>query len=164
MLRRSVPVALAWALALPGGACRRPPEIRQHPKVTLTTGTPGGGFYPVGQGLASAYTGLLPEIDFHVRPSAGAVANVEAIQRGEADLGFAFADVAYIAFVGRLDSSGPFDNLRGVAVLELTPVHLVVGRDTGILDVSQLRGRRIGVGPPGSGTSLTANLILEAFG
>ena len=70
-----------------------------------------------------------------------------------------------IAFVGRLDgASGPYDHLRGVAVLQLTPVHLIVGRDAGIRAVGDLRGRRIGVGPPGSGTALTAELILRAFG
>ena len=45
--------------------------------------------------------------------------------------GFAFADVAYVAYVGRLaGASGPFDRLRGIAVLQLTPVQLVVGRDS----------------------------------
>ena len=57
-----------------------------------------------------------------------------------------------------------FDRLRGIAVLQLTPVHLVVGRDSGIREVGDLRGRRVGVGPPGSGTALTAGLVLQAFG
>jgi TRAP transporter TAXI family solute receptor len=106
----------------------------------------------------------MPDVNVDIHPSAGAVTNLEAIQRGDADLGFAFADVAYIAFVGRLDgATQPFDRLRGVAVLQLTPVHLVVGRDTGIHGVTGLRGRRVGVGPPGSGTALTASLILRAF-
>lgn len=61
----------------------------------------------------------MPDVDFDIHASAGAVTNVEAIQRGDADLGFAFADVAYIAFVGRLDGvTGPFDHLRGIAVLQ----------------------------------------------
>ena len=161
-VRRAL-AALGAALAIAG--CRSAPAPRAVTTVRITTGTPGGGFYPVGEGLARAYARSMPEINVDIHPSAGAVTNLDAIQRGDADLGFAFADVAYIAFVGRLEgASRPFDRLRGVAVLQLTPVHLVVGRDRGIRDVSDLRGRRIGVGPPGSGTALTAGLILHAFG
>ena len=153
--------ALLASSACAGAAAPTPPR----PVVRLTTGTPGGGFFPVGEGLARAYARSMPGVHVEIHASAGAVANIEAIQRGDADLGFAFADVAYIAFVGRLaGATGPFDRLRGVAALQLTPVHLVVGRDTGIRDVRQLRGRRIGFGPPGSGTALTAELILQAFG
>ena len=157
-------LAAAGAALLVVG-CRQPPAPRPPTTVRISTGTPGGGFYPVGEGLARAYARSMPDVKVDIHPTAGAVTNLEAIQRGDADLGFAFADVAYIAFVGRLEgASRPFDRLRGVAVLQLTPVHLVVGRDRAIRDVKDLRGRRIGVGPPGSGTALTAGLILHAFG
>ena len=159
--------AVAIGIALFACACTQPPAARTAPLVVrFSTGTPGGGFYPLGEGLARAYEQSLRPITFQVTPTAGAVTNVEAIQSGEADLGLAFADVAYIAYVGRLGGRVPqaFDRLRGIAVMQLTPVHLVVGRDSRIREVGDLRGRRIGVGPPGSGTALTAGLILQAFG
>ena len=159
--------AVAIGIALFACACAQPPAARTAPVVVrFSTGTPGGGFYPLGEGLARAYEQSLRPITFQVTPTAGAVTNVEAIQNGEADLGLAFADVAYIAYVGRLGGRVPqaFDRLRGIAVMQLTPVHLVVGRDSRIREVGDLRGRRIGVGPPGSGTALTAGLILQAFG
>jgi signal transduction histidine kinase len=72
-----------------------------------------------------------------VRDSAGSVANVEALQRDEADVGLSYADVAYIAFVGRLEGRPQaFDELRGIAVLDLTPFHLVVGANSGIRDAA----------------------------
>lgn len=149
-----------WACAPHPASAPRP-----HAVVRFTTGPPGGGFYPLGEGLARAYARSLADATIEVRPSEGAVANVEAIQRGDADLGFAFADVAYIAFGGLLKgASGPYDRVRGVAVLQLTPVHLVVRAQSSIARISDLRGRRVGVGPPGSGTALTAGLVLEAFG
>jgi hypothetical protein len=152
-------------MSLPGCASYPPPPPQPHTLVRLTTGPPGGGFFPLGEGLARAYGRLLPDVTVEVHASSGAVANVEAIQRGDADLGFAFADVTYLAFVGRLNgASGSYDRLRGVAVLQLTPVHLVVRQDLGLKELRDLRGRRVGVGPPGSGTALTAELILGAFG
>jgi TRAP transporter TAXI family solute receptor len=129
------------------------------------SGPLGGGFYPLGQSLARAYERLLPDVAVEHFPSTGAVTNVELIQRGDADLALVFADVTYIAFVGRLSgSSEAFERLRGVAVLQLTPVHLVVRRESGVWDVRDLRGRHVAVGPPGSGTALTAELVLNAFG
>jgi TRAP transporter TAXI family solute receptor len=162
--RSSVAVVLATSISV--CACRPSVPAQAAPAlVRFSTGTPGGGFYPLGEGLARAYQRSLQAVTFQITPTAGAVTNVEAIQRGDADLGFAFADVAYMAYIGRLGAaSGPFDRLRGVAVLQLTPVHLVVGRDSRIRQVGDLRGRRLGVGPPGSGTALTAGLILQAFG
>ena len=98
-----------------------------------------------------------------VSESPGSVRNVEALQHGDADMGFAIADVAYVAFVGRLEAQS-FDRLRGIAVLQLNPLHVVVGAQSTIRTVADLRGRRVGLGPPGSGTALTASLVLHAFG
>jgi TRAP transporter TAXI family solute receptor len=103
-------------------------------------------------------------VTLDARASSGAVSNVEAIQRGTADVGFTFADLAYVAFNTGLAGSPRFDRLRAVATLQLTPVHLVVGAHSGIDRVDALRGRRVGVGMPGSGTALTAELVLGMFG
>ena len=75
----------------------------------------------------------MPDLSFEVVPSGGAVENLESLQRGAADLGFAFADVTYLAFVGRLDEDPrPFDRLRGVAVLQLTALHVLIRPGSGI--------------------------------
>jgi TRAP transporter TAXI family solute receptor len=133
--------------------------------VRLTTGPPGGGFYPMGEGIAQAYAKSLPGVTVETHASSGAVANVEAIQRGDADLGFTFADVAYIASLGQLSgASQPYDRLRGIAVLQLTPLHFVARRDSGIKTISDLRHRRVSMGAPGTGTSLIVRLLLEAYG
>jgi TRAP transporter TAXI family solute receptor len=107
----------------------------------------------------------MPSVDVRAVPSAGAVSNVHAIQQGQADLAITFADVAYIAYSGHLTpDSAPFDRLRAIAVLQLTPVKLVARAGAPIHGPADLRGRSVGVGPSGSGTALTANLILQAFG
>jgi uncharacterized protein len=130
--------------------------------IRLTTGLPGAGFHPLGDALADAYRHIA-SVDVRVIESPGSVRNVEAIQRGEADAGFAFADVAYMAFAGHL-AERPFDRLRGIAVLQPSQLHVVVRPAAGIRSVMDLRGRRVSVGPPGSGTALTADLLLHAFG
>jgi TRAP transporter TAXI family solute receptor len=104
-------------------------------------------------------------LDVRVQDTAGSVANVEALQRGDADVGLSYADVAYMAYVGRLDGrEEAFAELRGIAVLELSPVHLVVRAGSAIAHAADLRGQRVAVGPAGSGSALTAQIVLRALG
>jgi TRAP transporter TAXI family solute receptor len=130
----------------------------------LTTGTPGGGFHPFGQALADALEQVSPNMRLQVQTSGGSVANVRAIHDNRADIGLAFADVAYNAFSGQRESGAvPLTELRAIAVIQLTPVQLVARAGSAIRGMSDLRGQRIAVGPADGGTALTARLILQAF-
>jgi uncharacterized protein len=158
---------LLWTLAccvvLPG--CTRAPVPTPTRTVSLATGPPGAGFNPLGVALLDALETALPDLRFTMLESEGAVSNLEALQRGEADLGLAFADVTYGHYVGRLEESfTPFDRLRGIVVLQLTEVHLMVRRGAGIRSIEDLRRRSVAVGPQGSGTASTAALLLRSFG
>jgi TRAP transporter TAXI family solute receptor len=153
--------------AAAGLSCAPAPAASPYRRtvVRFTTGPLGGGFYPLGEGLARAYASSLPDVKIERFPSGGAVANANAIQQGTADIGFAFSDVAYIAFGGGLGGgSRPYDRLRGIAVLQLTPLHFVVRAGSDIRGITDLRGRRVSVGLPGTGTALTVELVLDAFG
>jgi uncharacterized protein len=152
-------------VVLPAAGCETPAPAPKRTTLRIATGAPGGGFQPLGNALAEAIATAMPDTDIKVQFSAGAVSNIEAIQSGNADVALSFSDVAYIASVGRLEGRPqPFTRLRAIAVLQLTPVHLVTGKQSGIKQVADLRGKRVGLGPPGSGTVLTAGLVLKAFG
>ena len=170
---RSLARSRALRLALAAGfwfgldACHRATPAVAPPRLVIrfSTGPHGGGFYPLGEGLARAYGASVRDLLVETMPSGGAVANAEAIQRGDADLGFAFADVAYLAFGTGLNGvARPYDRLRGIAVLQLTPLHLVVRPGSGIQSIADLRGRRVSVGLPSTGTALTVRLVLAEFG
>jgi uncharacterized protein len=151
-------------LALSNG-CGRNEVVRTQPsfELRMVTGNPGAGYYPLGNALAAAYQRALPSLHIQVENSTGSVSNIEAIQAGRDDVGFAFADTAYLAYIGRLGGS-PFDRIRAVALLQVSPVHLVVRSGTGIRNIMDLRGHRVGIGPPGSGTAPTVELLLRAHG
>ena len=163
-LRTALPLILITAVVC-GPACRRTPAPAPRESLRFTTGTPGAGVHPLGQALANAYAAALPLVDIRVQESAGSVANVEALQHDHADIGLSYSDVAYMAYAGQLgERPQVFADLRGIAVLELAPVHVVVRAGLGITQPSGLRGRRVAVGPTGSGSALTARLVLKAFG
>ena len=144
------------------------PSARAVPSVTsirLVTGPVGGGSLPLGEEIAEALGQGMKGVRIESVHSAGAVSNIHAIQQGEAQLGLTFADVAYLAFSGRLSpGEPPFDQMRGIAVLQVTPVALVVRPGLDVRGPQDLRGRSVGVGPAGSGTAVTASLILRAYG
>jgi len=132
--------------------------------IRITTGLPGMTFKPLGEALASAFQSVITDARFEVIETAGSVANLQRLESGEADLGFALADVAYTAFNGRgMDFPTAAKNVRALAVLHPSAVHVLVPAHSKVQSVADLRGR-IGVGPAGSGTAVTSALLLNAFG
>ena len=160
--------ALALAGLLSVVNCQPANTAAVQPSVTplrLVTGPVGGGSLPLGEEIGAALSAGLSNIAIETVHSAGAVSNIRAIQRGEAQLALTFADVAYLAFSGHLGATDPrFDQVRGIAVLQVTPIALVVRPGLQVRGPQDLRGRRVGVGPAGSGTAVTASLILRAYG
>ena len=98
--------------------------------------------------------------------SNGSVANVAAIAAGSAQSGFVQSDIAYWAYNGTGIYSGrpKVDVLRAIANLYPESIQLVVRKGSGIKSVPDLRGRKISLDEPGSGTLVDARLILQAFG
>jgi TRAP transporter TAXI family solute receptor len=155
-------------LAMCAAACETAPARPAPPPTTtvrLVSGFPGAGFYPLGAALAQGYEQVLPGIRIDVRGGTGSVGNAQALQRGEADIGFVFADVAYVAHKGALDEQRiPFGNLRGIAVLQVAALHVAVRAGLDARDIGALRGRRVAIGPAGSGTALIAQMVMRAYG
>jgi TRAP transporter TAXI family solute receptor len=161
--------ALVGVIALV--ACERSPKLdKPRALVRFTRGIPGAspspaGFDSLSGALSVAYERALPRLDLEIRESAGSLHTLQQIQRGQADIGFALADVAYVAFShGIAEAQDSLDRLRAIAALELTSLQMVVRRHSGIRSVPDVRGRRVGIGPTGSGTVLTSGLILRAYG
>jgi TRAP transporter TAXI family solute receptor len=165
--RRTVRALAAASLALAGCGADTAGPAPAAPAVTvrLTSGIPGASFHPLGESLADGYERALAPMRVEVQESPGSVRNVQSMQRGSADVGFAFADVTYVAYVGQLaEDPTPYEHLRGVAVLQLTPLHVLVRPGLRVRDIGDLRGRRVGIGPPGSGTAFTSGILMRAFG
>ena len=98
--------------------------------------------------------------------SRGSVDNVNAILSGLRNSGFAQSDVAYWAYTGTgtMEGKEPAKDLRTIAALFEEHIHLVALKDSGIDTVANLKGKRVSLDEPGSGTYVDAKLILEANG
>ena len=146
---------------------------------TIGTGGTGYTYYPVGGLIANAISkppGSRPcdeggscGVDGLIASavsSRGSVDNVNAINSGLRNSGFAQSDVAYWAFTGTgtMDGQPPATDLRTIAALFEEHIHLVARADSGINSVADLKGKRVSLDEPGSGTYVDAGLILEANG
>lgn len=121
-------------------------------------------FKPLGEALVAEYEKVMPDVRFVVLESPGSVRNLQNLQRGDADLGFAQADLAYMGYNGQLpDAPGRLTDIRGIAVMHPAIVHLLARRGLRIRSIADLEGLRVGVGPTDSGTALTSELLLSVF-
>jgi TRAP transporter TAXI family solute receptor len=132
--------------------------------IRVSAGVPTGTFGPFNDSLVKGYAKLLPELRFELVDTPGSVRNLEALENGNVDLGLAQAGVAYMAYNGSLpDATRPLRNLRGVAVLNSSTVHLLVGRGSRVQTIEDLRAERIAVGPVGTGNAVTSELLLSPY-
>ncbi len=136
----------------------RPPQI-----VRLSVSPPESAQTSGSWELARRYTAALPHLQFKLVESTGSVDVLDAIQRGDVDLGLAIGGVASAAFFGGLEGHAPMHRLRGLSILGNVVMHLLVRPNSGIQTVADLRGRRVGIGDPTSGTHILARTILGAF-
>jgi len=129
--------------------------------VRIVTGPPGLTFGPLGEALAAAYGRTLRDVRFQALTTPGTAANLQRLQAGEAELAFSVANIAYAAY-GGLDAEfrPSANNLRTMAVLHPSSVHILVPGTSDARTVTDLQGR-VAVGPPGSG--FTAKMLMQQF-
>jgi len=101
-----------------------------------------------------------------VAPTEGSVANLDVLRAGQIDFALAQSDVTADAFAGRdrFAASGPFENLRAVFALHHEALAIVVREDADIDDFDGLKGRRVAIGPAGSGQRAVLDLLLAGRG
>ena len=95
----------------------------------------------------------------------GSVFNLAALRRGEMDMAIVQSDWQYHAYKGtaRFRDEGPFKDLRSVFGLHGEPFTVVARADAGIGTFQDLKGKRVNIGPEGSGGRIMLDTVLKAF-
>jgi TRAP transporter TAXI family solute receptor len=138
---------------------------REH-VFTLATGQQDSEYARFGSSLIEAINAVAPAVKLRQRNTDGSIENAWLLARGEADYGIVQGDVAAAAVEGEdpFAKGGPLANLRAVGGLFPEAIHVVVLPDSPIQDVQGLRGRRVNLGAPASGTRFDALAVLAAHG
>ncbi|MFJ1893770.1 MULTISPECIES: TAXI family TRAP transporter solute-binding subunit [unclassified Streptomyces] len=129
--------------------------------LTFSTGVRSGVYQRYGERLKGDLARDLPKVSIRLRTSEGSQQNIERVATGKADFTIATAD----ALATYLNDGKPgADRLRGCVRLYDDYIQLVVARDSDVRKVSDLRGKRVGVGQRGSGVRLVADRLMAAAG
>jgi uncharacterized protein len=143
------------------------PEAPAVTRLNMGSGWVTGVYYPLAGAMSRIAHNSIDNISLTVESSGASVVNVKMIGSGDLDLAIVQNDVAYYAYNGewRDDFIGnPIENMSGLFVLYPEPVQLVADAGAGINSPADLAGKKVALGPLGSGAEVNALQVLEAAG
>ena len=161
-MKKLLKVSLVAAFAM--GALN---ALAEEKFITIGTGGQTGVYYVVGQSICQLVNRDTAKTQVKCNaPSTGAsVANLNAIADKQMDMGIAQSDWQYHAYNGSSSFEGKKnDKIRAVFSLHPEPFTVMARDDSGIKTFDDLKGKRVNVGDPGSGTRATMNVILKEKG
>jgi TRAP transporter TAXI family solute receptor len=149
--------AITVAGALPAGA---------ETFINVLTGGTSGVYYPLGVALSQIFTDNIEGSRPSVQSTKASVENLNLLQEGKGEIAFTLGDSLALAVEGNTEAGfqAPLDKLRTVAAIYPNYVQVVASEESGIKTLQDLKGKRLSVGAPASGTELNARAILAAAG
>ena len=129
----------------------------------LGTATLGGAYYPLGQGISNLVTQYAEGFTMVPIVTRGAVENPRLVSLGDVEIGLTNADLAYFGYQGQ----APYDsrlNILAAGALHPSILHLITRANSGLDSMTDLRGKRVALGPAGGPTVAFASLLLNAYG
>ena len=152
------------AAAVAAFALAAPAMTQQTNRISITTGGTGGVYYPMGGGMANILSKYVPGMSATAEVTGGSVDNLKLIGAGKSEVGFIMADAGWDAYQGLDKFKDGKVNARTLMVLYPNKMHIVSVEGAGINKLSDLKGKRVSTGSPGSGTEIMAFRVMEAAG
>jgi len=152
--------ALAVSAALIVGAAL----AQQGLNIAIATGGTGGVYYPLGGGMANVLSKHVPGMQASARVTGGSVDNLKLIGSQQSEVALVMVDAALDALKGEDKFKGSPVDVRTLMVLYPNRMHVVSMEGTGVEKMSDLKGKRVSTGSPGSATEVMAFRVIEAAG
>lgn len=134
--------------------------------VTVLTGGTAGVYYPLGVALSKIYSEKVKGIRTSVQATKASVENLNLLQQGKGEIAFTLGDSLALAWAGDAEAGfrSKLTKLRGITAIYSNYVQIVASKESGIRTIADLKGKRLSVGAPKSGTELNARAILSGAG
>ena len=134
--------------------------------INILTGGTSGVYYPIGVGLSQLYSNGIEGSKTSVQATKASVENLNLLESGRGELALALGDSVADAWNGVEDAGfkTPLKKLRAIAGTYPNYIQIVANKESGINTLADLKGKRISVGAPKSGTELNARAIFKAAG
>ncbi|MGA4531373.1 TAXI family TRAP transporter solute-binding subunit [Ectopseudomonas chengduensis] len=134
--------------------------------INVLTGGTSGVYYPIGVALSQLYSNGIEGSKTSVQATKASVENLNLLQSGRGEIAFALGDSVEDAWNGVEDAGfkAPLTSIRAIAATYPNYIQIVASKESGIKTLEDLKGKRISVGAPKSGTELNARAIFKAAG
>lgn len=134
--------------------------------INVLTGGTSGVYYPLGVALSQIYGKALPDAKASVQATKASAENLNLLQAGKGEVGFTLGDAFSDAWKGDAEAGfkAPLAKLRTLAAIYPNYIQIVANADSGIKSLADLKGKKVAVGAPKSGTELNARAIFKAAG
>ncbi|WP_099352614.1 TAXI family TRAP transporter solute-binding subunit [Fredinandcohnia onubensis] len=131
----------------------------------MGTGSQGGTYFPLGAEMANVWNKNIDNVNVTSTESGASVENLAKISNGEFDLGMTVNLPAYNALNGTGDFEGKkVENFAFIGHIYPEVLQIITRESTGVETIADLKGKRIAIGPPGSGTQTATKAVLAAYG
>ena len=148
----------------PDASAPADPDAPAVSRINMGSGWVTGAYYPLAGGMSRIIHNNSDTISLTVESSGASAVNSRMIGSGDLDMAIVQNDVAYYAYNGEGVFDSPITNIRGMFILYPEPVQLVAAAGSGIESPADLAGKRVALGPLGSGAEVNALQVLEAAG
>jgi TRAP transporter TAXI family solute receptor len=154
------------SLLVAGALAASTPLTHAAEFINVLTGGTSGVYYPLGVALTQLYGKAMPEAKTSVQATKASAENLNLLQAGRGEVAFTLGDTLNEAWKGNEDVGfkTPLNKLRAIAAIYPNYIHFLASADSGIKSLADLKGKRVSVGAPKSGTELNSRDILKAVG
>lgn len=133
--------------------------------LSIATASTGGSWYPAGGAISSIINKHIPNTEASAHPSAASRENIRLLGEKKTDLAMVMPDVAHFARTGTDIYKGkPTAKIKGLFTFWGIDLLIIARADTNIYTVEDLKGHKVGFGPPGSGSETMSKKILAEYG
>jgi len=133
-------------------------------KMVLATGGTAGTYYPFGGAMANIWNNKIPGMNVTAQATGASIENIRLMNKDEVELALVQSDNIDWAFYGKEVFKEKITKMAAIAVLYPEVVHIVVRGDSPAKTFGDLKGMRVGVGAPGSGTEANFRQLMEVYG
>jgi len=145
-------------------------EPKEEPKkvekmqINIITGSTGGTYFALGGAMANTWNKYLENVQVTSQPGGASVESINRVHAGEVELGMAMNNIADDAWNGRGAFKAKQQNFRAIGVIYPEVYQGVALKESGIKTLEDIKGKRVAVGPVGSGTVVLTEAVFSEAG
>ncbi len=158
-MKKTLAIAVLFLFAA-GAAAAQAADVR----LILATGGTAGTYYPFGGAMANIWNAKIPGMSVTAQTTGASAENVRLVNKKEAELALVQSDTLDFAFNAKEAFKEKLTKMNAIAVLYPEIIQVVARADGDITSFTDLKGKKVGVGAPGSGTEANFRQLLDVYG